>query len=103
MAKLDMLRPRIEAVDLRRVLPPAKTAEPFYSSAAWIKLRDQTRSECGNRCQHCGRGNTRIFVDHIIEIKDGGAALDRHNLTSLCGSCHTAKTNRERAKRMRAR
>ena len=99
MAKLDMARPRVETADLRKVLPPVKTAEPFYSSAAWIALRDRTRVESGNRCQHCGRTNTRIFVDHVIEIKDGGAPLDRRNTQALCGACHTLKTNKARASR----
>lgn len=40
-----------------------------------------------------------MFVDHIIEIKDGGAKLDPANVWTLCGSCHVKKTNRERDKR----
>jgi 5-methylcytosine-specific restriction enzyme A len=40
-----------------------------------------------------------MFVDHIVELKDGGAPLDRSNLWLLCGSCHSLKTAGERARR----
>jgi 5-methylcytosine-specific restriction endonuclease McrA len=39
------------------------------------------------------------LVDHITEIKDGGAALDIANLQSVCQSCHNKKTAAQRAKR----
>ena len=41
----------------------------------------------------------RVFGDHIIELKDGGALLDGRNVMLRCGSCHTRKTFEERAKR----
>jgi len=40
-----------------------------------------------------------MFVDHIVELKDGGAPLDRSNVWLLCTSHHAAKTASERAKR----
>ena len=33
-----------------------------------------------------------MYVDHKVELKDGGAPLDRRNVWLLCGSCHTLKT-----------
>ena len=40
-----------------------------------------------------------MYVDHRVELKDGGAPLDRRNVWLLCGSCHTRKTVAERARR----
>ncbi|KGB21911.1 hypothetical protein AtDm6_2677 [Acetobacter tropicalis] len=34
-----------------------------------------------------------------MELKDGGAKLDKRNVQLLCGSCHTAKTASVRAER----
>jgi len=98
---LPTLRPRIGLVDLRIAALPPKVAEPFYSSAAWIELRNRVRREAGGRCQvqGCGRAERRMYVDHIVELKDGGAPLDRSNVWLLCASHHTAKTASERARR----
>lgn len=101
MAKLDTLKPRIETINTSIAAPPPKTAEPFYTSSAWLELMASIKAERGERCEDCGRTGTRIFGDHIKELKDGGARLDRRNVRLRCGSCHTLKTNRERAKRMR--
>jgi len=98
---LQALQPRIGSVDLRTAALPPKVADPFYSSPAWIALRDRVRHEAGGRCQApgCGRAERRMFVDHIVELKDGGAPLDRSNAQLLCPSHHAAKTAAERAKR----
>lgn len=101
MAKLAMLKPRVATLDTRIAKLPEKMAEPFYSSAEWIELRNRVRREARGQCQVPGckaRGHT---VDHIVEIRDGGAPLDRSNLMLMCQPHHVEKTNRERAKRMR--
>jgi len=98
---LPTLRSRIGAADLRTAAPPPKVAEPFYSSAEWIALRDRVRREANGRCQAqgCDRAERRMYVDHIVELKDGGAPLHRSNVWLLCASHHTAKTASERARR----
>ncbi len=40
-----------------------------------------------------------MFVDHIVELKDGGAPLERSNCQLLCHVHHALKTVTERAKR----
>lgn len=102
MAKLAMLKPRVATIDTSIAALPTRIAEPFYTSRAWLDLMTALKRERGERCQDCGRGRTRIFGDHIVELKDGGAKLDRRNVRLRCGSCHTLKTNAERARRMRA-
>ncbi|MGE3743436.1 MAG: HNH endonuclease signature motif containing protein [Geminicoccaceae bacterium] len=51
----------------------------------------------------CGRADRRMIVDHIVELKDGGAPLARNNLRLTCFACHASKTIAERAKRMARR
>lgn len=69
-----------------------KVADPFYSSAPWIELRDRVRREANGRCQWPGCARHGRWVDHRIELRDGGAPLDRANLWLLCPSHHTIKT-----------
>lgn len=97
---------RVKAIDTRRVQPPPKTADPFYSSALWRQLMADIIAERGRICEdpHCD-GKThhpgmRVFGDHIVELRDGGTPLDKHNVRLLCGAAHTRKTAQARAKRL---
>jgi 5-methylcytosine-specific restriction enzyme A len=101
MAKLTMLKPRVATLDTRTVRPMPKVADRFYSSPEWIALRDRVRREANGLCQVLGCDRRGYIVDHIVEIRDGGAKLDRRNVMLTCQSHHVEKTARERAKRMR--
>ncbi|WP_308933114.1 HNH endonuclease signature motif containing protein [Reyranella soli] len=98
---LQTLRPRVATAKLSTATAPPKLSHPLYSSRAWMQLRDRVRWDAGGRCQApgCGRREQRMYVDHRVELKDGGEPLDRRNLWLLCGSCHTRKTAAERARR----
>lgn len=92
---------RLQQVDQSR---SGKRADSFYSSPQWRTFRDTLIRERGWRCEdpNCStpRGPwTQIYGDHIIEIVDGGAKLDRRNVLLRCGVCHGRKTRDERAKR----
>lgn len=41
-----------------------------------------------------GRAGMRVFGDHVVELQDGGAPLDKTNVMLRCGSCA------QRARRM---
>jgi 5-methylcytosine-specific restriction endonuclease McrA len=97
------LSPSVRSIDIRTAKPAPKKADDFYLSPAWRALMNEIIKERGRKCEECGRTGTRIFGDHIIEIKDGGALLDKRNVKCLCGSCHSIKTAAERAKRMAVR
>jgi 5-methylcytosine-specific restriction protein A len=99
--QLRTLKPRVGLANLQTAAAPAKTADKFYSSLEWIALRDRVRREAGGRCQApgCGRIEPRMYVDHRVELNDGGAPLDRRNVWLLCGRCHTTKTVAERVRR----
>lgn len=77
-----------------------RPGDPFYNGQAWRRLRKLVLSE-EPLCRHCrqkGRTTAASEVDHIVSRKkDQSREYDRENLQSLCKSCHSAKTSRERA------
>ena len=91
---LPTLRPRIRMADLRTAALPPKVAEPFYSSRNGSRCATEcdARPVGGARRKAAVAIERRMFVDHIVELKDGGAPLDRSNVRLLCASHHTAKT-----------
>lgn len=111
--RITTMRPRIVSVDTRRVQVAPKQADPFYSSADWRALCDWLKAErwpwlvlshghcCEDpACQAKHRLGQRIYFDHIVELRDGGAPLDPDNIMGRCGSSHTRKTIAERARRL---
>ncbi|WP_353845606.1 HNH endonuclease signature motif containing protein [Acetobacter sp.] len=101
--RLKCLPPGLATIDTRIAQPPPKRADPFYLTKPWRDLMRQLTAARGNVCQECGRSGVRLFGDHVQELKDGGAPLDPANIRLLCGSCHTKKTAKARAARMRER
>lgn len=108
--KVRMMRPRLKAMDHRTVKPmdprtyaarrKADPAMAFYGTSAWQTMRKEVVEERGYRCEDCGTVPSRIYCDHVVELKDGGAPLDKTNIRLRCGSCHTTKTLRARGERM---
>jgi 5-methylcytosine-specific restriction enzyme A len=82
-----------------------KKADPFYLSPEWKALMRDIIKQRGRRCedeQHDPskpREGMRVYGDHVIEIKDGGALLDPNNILCRCGPCHGRKTAAARADR----
>lgn len=83
-----------------RIQHPPKEADSFYTSPAWRALIASIKRERGNRCEDCGASG-RVIGDHVHEIKDGGAMLDRSNVRLLCWPCHNRKTARAKKARVR--
>lgn len=98
--RIRTLSHRTGVADTRTTKPAPKRADPFYLSPEWTQLRSTLIRTRGARCQDCGRTDGRLFADHVVELQDGGAALDPANVRLLCQSCHGTKTVAERAKRM---
>jgi 5-methylcytosine-specific restriction enzyme A len=71
----------------------------LYASKAWQQMRDLAR--CRNPlcvdCEAEGKLIPWTDLDHIIDMEDGGAALDLDNVVGRCHSHHSAKTARTRA------
>lgn len=93
---VKMLKPSVQSLDMRTVRPspkPQGTLRPgFYGTRAWKDMRDRVQRETGMQCEKCRLQVSRMIVDHIVEMRDGGAPLDRSNLMGLCYSCHAIKT-----------
>jgi 5-methylcytosine-specific restriction enzyme A len=100
-----MLCPLVRSLDVRSAAPAPKRADPFYLSPEWRALMLVIISQRGRVCEdpHCdGRTHhpgMRIFGDHIVELKDGGAPLDPANVLLRCGASHTKKTLAQRSAR----
>jgi len=101
---------RLRTSDSRRVRPvpalerPKATLE-FYGSAAWKRLIRDIIARRGRQCEdpacktpNRGRGK-RVYGDHIVELKDGGAPLDAGNILLRCAACHSLKTHKAKQQR----
>lgn len=78
-----------------------KETRKEYGTAAWKKATKAYGAKhplCEN-CLEKGKVVPRYCTDHIVELKDGGALLDKNNMRSLCRLCHGEKTAREAKKR----
>jgi len=102
-AVLSTLRPRLATLDTRSARPPPKAADRFYLSPEWRAVAAAVKAARPDRCEVCHRTKCRLFVDHRVAVKDGGALLDIVNLQLLCQSCHSLKSHAERVKRMGGR
>lgn len=84
-----------------RIAAAPKVADPFYLSAEWIALRERRKLDADYLAAKArAKQGERLILDHVVEIKDGGAKLDPANTTWLTHSEHQAKT--AKAKRARA-
>jgi 5-methylcytosine-specific restriction protein A len=74
-----------------------KTSQRFYQSTEWkmVKKRHLAIEPLCRECKKNGKLTKAAMVDHILPIKQGGAALDDNNLQSLCWSCHSRKSVKE--------
>lgn len=110
MPPLRTLGPRLAVLDTRTVKPKTdirtgravKATDPFYGSAEWQAFRKAVVAERGRRCEDCGSTTGRVYCDHIVELRDGGAPLDWTNIRLRCATCHVRKTGRARGDRMRS-
>ena len=81
--------------------PALRERDPFYHTNRWRRYSEWFRAKYPV-CAHClqkGITTPADVVDHIIELKDGGAQLRVENTESLCHAHHNAKSLKERMKR----
>lgn len=90
-----------------KLAPQSKQVDPFYTSPEWRSLMRHIKQVRGDRCQdpehrsEHPRSGVRIYGDHIIERKDGGAPLEASNVMLRCSPCHQRKTAAVRGQRYR--
>ncbi len=82
------------AVSKKKQYRRGKKTLHFYGTARWQRCRNwyKKRHPLCEDCLERGKFVPVYCVDHIIEIKDGGAELEEDNLRSLCRRCHSVKT-----------
>ena len=75
-----------------------KETDPFYLSVRWRRFRDWYlgKHPLCEQCEKEGRLTPAAMVDHIREIKDGGALTSEGNAMSLCWKHHAIKTAQEK-------
>lgn len=102
MGRLRLIGQRLKPLQTARATVPPKVADSFYQSPAWREFASTVKKERGYRCEEvdCGYRGPRLIADHIIEVKDGGALVDRRNILIRCMPCHNRKT--AQAQRQRA-
>ena len=74
------------------------SGDGFYTSPAWINLRNAYRREhplCVE-CKKKGIDTLMNVVDHVRPISQGGQKLEWVNLQSLCTKHHNSKSSKER-------
>lgn len=92
--------PAVKVVDPAIARGPRKETDPELRTAEHARWRETVLRRAGYRCEAVTNGKRctkrapehRMFADHIVERKDGGALLDPWNGQCLCGAHHTAKT-----------
>ena len=72
----------------------------IYNDQRWRELSARIRRE--EPCAVCGLRPPAVavlYVDHIIELEDGGAPFDPANVQALCPKHHGIKTKAQAARR----
>jgi 5-methylcytosine-specific restriction endonuclease McrA len=100
MARIATLKPVLRTLPTR-LKPLPKVTESIYGSGAWREAKARVYATQPHICAHCQRQGVRLYVDHIRELRDGGAAFDTSNLQLLCSPCHGRKTAKARGERDR--
>jgi hypothetical protein len=103
---LGRIGARLPTFDARLTLPP-KVAASIYRSPEYVRWREAVIARAGRRCEAVDNGQrcrkaeprSRMFADHKVELRDGGAPFDVDNGQCLCGAHHTAKTALAKASR----
>jgi 5-methylcytosine-specific restriction protein A len=105
MAKLQTLKPRLQAAGNRLATLTPVRPDTVQRKRGWAGVQDRQRIRARDNglCQQClrdGRVTIGYPVDHIIPLWKGGSDADS-NKETLCTTCHDAKSAREAAERAR--
>lgn len=108
MSKLRTIAPMIRAIDARTTKLPPKQPDAFYTTPEFRWWRAEVMRRAGGRCEASDNGHRcsmaapehRMYADHIVELRDGGAPLDFGNGQCLCHTHHERKKITERIARL---
>jgi len=76
-----------------------KETDRFYLTVRWRRFRNwylRNHPFC-EACEQERRGAVRaVMVDHIVELKHGGALTSEENAMAMCWKCHAIKTSKHK-------
>jgi 5-methylcytosine-specific restriction enzyme A len=109
MPKLRTLAALVRTLDTSTTPLPRRQMDPVYSTPEFQRWRAQVVARAGGQCEAIDNGyrcskarpEHRMYADHIIELRDGGAPFDLNNGRCLCASHHAIKTVATRANRLK--
>ena len=109
MPKLRTLAPLVRTTNTSTTPLPPKVKDHVYTTPAFKVWRNAVVRRAGARCEAVEQGHRcstagpeyRMYADHIIEIRDGGAVLDINNGQCLCSYHHNIKTIQSRTHRLK--
>lgn len=95
MSKLTTLKPRLKAIDTRRI-KPVYGEQRRISGSVRVGLKRRIYARDGGHCCMCGRvvDLSDSELDHRVALQFGGDNTDS-NLWTLCIACHAGKSSRE--------
>ena len=95
MSKLTTLKPRLKAIDTRRI-KPIYGEQRRISGSVRVSLKRRIYARDSGHCCMCNRvvDLTDSELDHRIALQFGGDNSER-NLWTLCTECHAGKSARE--------
>ena len=110
MPKLRTLSPLVRTLDTRTTRLPRRQIDPVYNTPEFQRWRAHVVARAGGQCEAIDHGyrcskarpDHRVYADHIIELRDGGAPFDLNNGRCLCASHHELKTMAVRANRLKS-
>jgi 5-methylcytosine-specific restriction endonuclease McrA len=92
-----------QAPATRFAQPKPKVTVEHYKTPEHRAWASAVVKRAGMRCEDCSASGTRLYADHILEIRDRpDLALSLMNGRALCASCHGKKTSRVREERLRS-
>lgn len=102
--RLGVMPSRVPTLDTSIAALPPKTVDPHYQTPEHREWSRKVIERAGGRCEdpECKGPHwkgQRLYADHKVELKDGGAPFDLANGMARCASSHTRKTARLRAER----
>lgn len=90
------------------------SANPFYDSEAWRRLRREVMRDDHNECQICRarhKHSVGVIVHHVFHlgvypqwglskyVKDPGSGEEVRNLITVCRECHETVCHPERMRK----
>jgi 5-methylcytosine-specific restriction enzyme A len=103
VTKVGAAPPRVATKPQRIATPKVRAA--IYGTPEYREWRLAVIASSGGHCQdpECAHPmrSTRLYCDHIRELRDAGAPFGVANGMVRCGACHTKKTLAQRARRSR--